>query len=77
MTAKRHHRKSRATKTKQIAIFAQRSFELADKVEMGETAFLDAVDTAYSAAKSSGVLENVGDDAVQIALATAFRGVRR
>jgi hypothetical protein len=62
--------------TRQLEILAIRSFELADRVEAGEIALLDAVDVAYDAAFWSGLIENVGNNVVQTVLHEAFVGVR-
>jgi hypothetical protein len=51
--------------------------ELADRVHYGELPFIEAVDLAYSAAIWSGLVDNVGDDAVQKILAAAFTGARK
>jgi hypothetical protein len=63
--------------TRQLAIFAQRSFELADRVAAGELELIDGVDMAFEAARWSGLTESVGDDLVQGILAEAFAGVQR
>ena len=60
-----------------MAIFVQRSFELADRVAAGELELIDAVDMAFEAARWSGLTESIGDDAVQAILAEAFAGVQR
>ena len=62
--------------TRQLAILTVRSFELADRVAIGELESVDAVDIAAEAARWSG-LTAVGDDVVQEILAEAFAGVRR
>ena len=62
---------------RQLEVLAIRSFELADRVEAGEVEFLDAVDLAYDAAFSSGLVESVGNDIVQTVLHEAFRKVRK
>jgi hypothetical protein len=54
-----------------------RSLELADRVAVGEIAFLDAVDIAYDAAVWAGLTSTVGDDVVQATLAAAFANARR
>jgi hypothetical protein len=63
--------------TRQLEILAIRSFNLADRVEVGEIELLDAVDLAYRAACWEGLVESVGDDVVQTILHEAFRKVRR
>jgi hypothetical protein len=54
-----------------------RSFELADRVAIGELELIDAVDIAAEAARLSGLTDSVGDDIVQEILAEAFAGVQR
>jgi hypothetical protein len=62
--------------SRQLEILALRSLELADRVAVGEIAFLDAVDIAYDAAVWSGLTSTVGDDIVQATLAVAFANAR-
>jgi hypothetical protein len=62
---------------RQLEILAIRSFELAERVEVGEVEFLDAIDVAYDAAYWSGLVESVGNNIVQTILHEAFRKVRR
>jgi hypothetical protein len=62
--------------SRQLEILALRSLELADRVAVGEIAFLDAVDIAYDAAVWSGLTSTVGDDIVQATLAAAFANAR-
>ena len=61
----------------QLEILALRSLELADRVAVGEIAFIDAVDVAYDAAVWSGLPNTIGDDIVQATLAAAFANARR
>jgi hypothetical protein len=63
--------------TKQLELFALRSFGFAERVDAGEVKFLDAVDVLYDGAVASGLVDAVGDDVVQTTLAAAFAGVRR
>jgi hypothetical protein len=62
--------------TKQLELFALRSFSFADRVDSGEIKFLDAVDVLYDGAVTSGLVDAVGDDVVQTTLAAAFATVR-
>ena len=57
---------------RQLKILAMRSSDLAERVRYGGIEKIDAVDMAYSAAVISGLVDLVGDDAVQAVLATAF-----
>jgi hypothetical protein len=57
---------------KQLTLFAARCLELADRVAVGQIKFIDAVDMAYSAAIWSGLVDHVGDDAVQRVMALCF-----
>jgi hypothetical protein len=66
-----------ALAAKQLELFALRSFDFADRVEAGEVKFLDAVDVLYHGAVASGLVDAVGDDVVQAALAAAFATVGR
>lgn len=61
----------------QISLLAIRSRDLADRVAAGDLSFLDAVDMAYSGAMWAGLVESVGDDAVQSVLAAAFGTITR
>ena len=63
--------------SRQLEILALRSLELADRVAVGEIAFLDAVDLANEAAVWSGLTDTVGDDIVHATLAAAFANARR
>jgi hypothetical protein len=63
--------------TRQLAILTLRSFELADRVAVGELELIDGVDMALEAARWSGLTESVGDDVVQDILSEAFAGARR
>jgi hypothetical protein len=63
--------------SRQLEFFALRGLELADRVAVGEIAFLDAVDVAYEAARWSGLTSTVGEDIVQATLAAAFANARR
>jgi hypothetical protein len=63
--------------TRQLAILTLRSFELADRVAVGELELIDGVDMALEAARWSGLTESIGDDAVQAILAEAFAGAQR
>jgi hypothetical protein len=61
----------------QIKLFAIRCSELADRVAAGQMSFIDAIDTAYSAAIWSGLIDAIGDDAVQKVMQAAFAGTCR
>ena len=56
----------------QLELFAIRCSELAERVVAGNIAFINAVDMAYSAAEWAGLIDAVGDDAVQKVMAAAF-----
>jgi hypothetical protein len=58
-------------------LFALRTSELADRVSQGRLPFIDAVDMAYSAAQWSGLVDAIGDDAVQKIMAAAFGSVQK
>jgi hypothetical protein len=60
----------------QLELFFTRCRQLADLVRLGQIGFIEAVDTAYSAAQWSGLADNVTDDRLQACLAYAFMGVR-
>ena len=62
---------------RQLELLAIRSSEYADRVAAGKIGFIDAVDCCYSAACWSGLVDEVGDDAVQLVLAAAFVGERK
>jgi hypothetical protein len=62
---------------RQLDLFTVRCRQLAEKVDNGIIYFVDAVDTAYSAAEWSGMVELHGDDIVQKIMADAFMRARR
>lgn len=62
---------------RQLELLAIRSSEYADRVAAGKLGFLDAVDACYSAACWSGLVDEVGDDRVQLVLAAAFGALRK
>jgi hypothetical protein len=62
---------------RQLELLAIRSSEYADRVAAGKIGFIDAVDCCYSAACWSGLVDEVGDDRVQLVLAAAFGAVRK
>ena len=68
---------TKGTAQRQLDLFETRCRQLADKVDNGIIHFIDAVDTAYSAAEWSGMVELHGDDAVQKIMASAFMRARR
>lgn len=68
-------KKSRVTQ--QLEILALRTLELADQVAAGQLKFLDGVDIAYEGAVWSGLVAAVGDDVVQMTLASCFANARR
>jgi hypothetical protein len=59
-----------------LDLLHERCVTLAERVQAGELAFIDAVDFAYTAADFAGLVERFGDDAVQAVLAAAFIGER-
>jgi hypothetical protein len=59
---------------RQLTILAMRAVDLAERVKCGDLEKVDAVDMAHSAAVISGLVDAVGNDAVQIVLANAFDG---
>jgi hypothetical protein len=61
----------------QLALFSERVRVLAERVAAGQLGFINAIDLAYDAATWSGLIDSVGDDKVQAALAVAFMGVRK
>ena len=65
------------TTSGQIELFAIRASELADRVAAGQISFIDAVDMAYSAAVWSGLIDSIGDDAVQKVMQAAFANINR
>jgi hypothetical protein len=58
---------------RQLWLFEQRCSEIVERVDAGLIGFIEGVDMAYSAAVWSGLTDNVGDDAVQMVMARAFR----
>jgi hypothetical protein len=61
----------------QLDLFGSRCAELVQRVNFGTIGFIDAVDMAWSAAIWSGIVDNVGPDAVQEIMRTHFMGARR
>jgi hypothetical protein len=55
-----------------LDILHERCRTLADRVDAGQLAFLDAVDMAWSAAEFAGIVDRVGPDLVQNIMAVAF-----
>jgi hypothetical protein len=55
-----------------LDLFAARCDELVERVNGNTIKFVDAVDMAYSAAVWSGLIDDLGDDAVQYVMARAF-----
>ena len=66
-----------ALNTRQLVLLAIRARSLAERVAADEIGFIDAVDMAYSAAVTVGLVDHVGDDVVQAVLGEAFMGVPR
>ena len=74
----RHRLDDLATATRPaIELFEIRVRELAARTASGHIAFTDGVDLAYSAAVWSGLVDSVGDDAVQKILAKFFGGISK
>ena len=63
--------------TQQLVLFERRCQTLADRVGCKQLNFVDAVELAYDAATWSGLVDAVGDDAVQVTMANAFMKVCR
>jgi hypothetical protein len=61
----------------QLVLFERRCQTLADRVGCKQLNFVDAVELAYDAATWSGLVDTVGDDAVQATMANAFMKVCR
>jgi hypothetical protein len=61
----------------QLELFARRCLDLADRVAEHRIAFLDAVDVAYEAAEAAGLVDDLGDDVVQLTMAAAFANAKR
>lgn len=60
-----------------LELLALRCCDLSERVEANTISFLDAVDMAYSAAVWSGLIDSVGDDAVQKVMYAAFATTTR
>ena len=61
----------------QLELLALRAIEMADRITAGNVGFLDGVDLIYDAACASGLVDAVGDDAIQKLMAAAFAEVGR
>jgi hypothetical protein len=59
----------------QLTSFERRCQTLAERVGCKQLSFVDAVDMAYDAAMWSGLVDALGDDLVQEAMARAFMTV--
>jgi hypothetical protein len=64
-----------ARKSAAQELFLIRVCELADRVTDGKIGFIDAVDMAHTSAVWSGLVDDIGDDAVQRLMAAAFGGI--
>jgi hypothetical protein len=62
---------------RQLAIFTRACRRMAERVNMGATPFIYGVDTLYSAALDTGLIEVAGDDRVQQIMHAAFQGRHR
>jgi hypothetical protein len=74
-TTQRHVFQDRAAA--QLQLFAIRCADMVERIAAREITFLDGVDMLYSAAVWSGLIDNVGDDAVQLVLFAAFSPLQR
>jgi hypothetical protein len=59
---------------RQLGIFTRACGRMAERVNMGATPFIDAIDFLYSAALDTGLVDIAGDDRVQEIMHAAFRG---
>jgi len=57
-----------------LDLFATRCRDQVERVNAGKVPFIESVDLLYSAAVWSGLLDDVGDDAVQAVMRDAFMG---
>ncbi|MGO8921401.1 MAG: hypothetical protein ACLQF4_00500 [Xanthobacteraceae bacterium] len=62
---------------RQLALFAVRCDQVAERVAAGALPIVEGVDLLYSAAIWSGLVDGVGDDEVQRTMADAFLRTRR
>jgi len=60
-----------------LEVLADNCELLAARVRIGNLAFIQAIDFAYSAADIAGLVEIYGDDQIQTVLADAFMGCRK
>jgi hypothetical protein len=60
-----------------LDLFRVRCHDLIERINFGSIGFIEEVDLAYSAAIWSGLVDDVGVDAVQAVMRDAFLGVRR
>jgi hypothetical protein len=61
---------------RQIELLTLHATMLAERVEIGQIGFIDAVDIAYQAALAAGMDQTVGDDQVQAVLHFCFGPAR-
>jgi hypothetical protein len=61
----------------QLKLFAIRCSQMVERIAAGEIAFIDGVDLLYDAAVWSGLVDGVGDDAVQDVMAAVFANARK
>lgn len=60
-----------------LDLLFDRCCTLAERVDAGDLAFLDAIDMGWEAAAFAGTVDRVGPDLVQHVLAVAFMGVKK
>jgi hypothetical protein len=61
---------------RQLALLHHHASMLADRVELGQIGFIDAVDICYQAALAAGMDQTVGDDEIQAVLHYCFGPAR-
>jgi hypothetical protein len=60
-----------------LDLFAGRCRQMVECINAGAVPFIWGIDCLYDAAVWSGLADDVGDDAIQAAMADAFMGARR
>jgi hypothetical protein len=62
---------------KQLELLTLRACEVADHITAGTIGFLDGIDLIYDGACASGLVDAIGDDAIQKLMAACFAEVGR
>jgi hypothetical protein len=62
---------------RKVLAFEDRCFDMAARVDAGNVLIVDAVDVLWDSAVASGLVDQIGDDAVQQIMSNAFMEIRK